>query len=67
MAKYQFTATHGVVFSEDGHNPWATFVRVDEGAYAFETDSADVAARLRKVDDYGIAEVKAAKPPKAGA
>lgn len=66
MAKYQFTSTHGVVFSEDGSNPWASFARTGEGAYVFETDSADVAARLRKVDDYGIAEVKAAKPSKAG-
>jgi hypothetical protein len=68
MAKYRFTATHGVEFSDtfdDGTlNTWAAFKRDEaldspEGGrgYVFETDDAKAAARLRKVDDYGITDV----------
>ncbi|MET7752314.1 MULTISPECIES: hypothetical protein [Actinomycetes] len=66
---YVFTATHGVTFSEDGTTPWAKF-EIDSTAnelvdgvavkvYRFETADAKIASRLRKVDDYGITEVKA--------
>ncbi|SNY84079.1 hypothetical protein SAMN04244553_3594 [Nocardia amikacinitolerans] len=72
MARYVFHATHGVEFSEDGTNPWAKFVLdsassslvngVTVRTYRFETSDAKIAARLRKIDDYGITEVKADKP-----
>lgn len=65
---FVFTATHGVTFSEDGTAPWAKFeldstaTELTDGVaakvYRFETSDAKVATRLRKVDDYGIAEVK---------
>ncbi|HET6816881.1 MAG TPA: hypothetical protein VFH66_06605 [Mycobacteriales bacterium] len=68
MAKYKFTATHGVTFSDqpDGGDlqTWAAFTEdreamkpTGERVYTFETDDAKVADRLRKVDDYGITEV----------
>jgi hypothetical protein len=72
VAAYVFHATHGVEFSEDGTKPWAKFVLdsastvlvngVTVRTYRFETDDTKVAARLRKVDDYGITEVKPDKP-----
>jgi hypothetical protein len=55
------------------HKPWAKFELVpgdprpsltgQQGGlgsrvYAFETDDAKVAERVRKINDYGIAEVK---------
>lgn len=60
MAK--FIATHGVKFGEPA---WASFVRDDalatpegEARYiAVVEDPADV-AKLRKIKDYGIREVK---------
>ncbi|WP_433597918.1 hypothetical protein ACQPXH_19195 [Nocardia sp. CA-135953] len=71
MAAVVFHATHGVEFSEDGTNPWAKFVLDNESTglvdgvtkrvYRFETSDTKVIARLRKVDDYGITEVKAEK------
>lgn len=75
MAAYVFTATHGVKFSEDGTNPWARFELDSKSSalvdgvtvrtYRFETDDAKIAARLRKVEGYGITEVKADKPAPA--
>ena len=64
MAKFRFTATHAVHFSDDGVKAWAHFQRdtsadnTREGVpgYSFETDSAAVAKRLRAVTDYGITE-----------
>ncbi|WP_040815057.1 hypothetical protein [Nocardia concava] len=66
---YVFTATHAVEFSEDGATPWAKFEfdsasselvnGVTVKRYRFETGDAKIAARLRKVDDYGITELKA--------
>lgn len=62
MPKYTFTATHGVQLGEP---VWASFrrdIELDtpegERRYRFETDDAAVAARLRKVADYGITEAK---------
>lgn len=68
MAKYVFTATHGVHLSEDGLTVLAHFVR-DRSAperdsvnyktvYRFETDDDATAAKIRKIDGYGIEEVK---------
>ena len=69
MAAVVFHATHGVEFSENGTDPWAKFVLDEESTslvngvtrrvYRFETSDPKVAARLRKVEGYGIAEVKA--------
>ncbi len=76
MAAVKFTATHGVMFQDDD-GVWAHFVPdttsdelvdgVAERRYVFETEDDKVAARLRKVDDYGIAEVKrpAGRPRKS--
>lgn len=64
MAKYKFTATHGVLLDDIG----AHFMRDREAVevvYLFETDDAKQAEALRNVDDYGIAEVKAAAPKAA--
>lgn len=66
MAKYQFTATHGVQFRDDD-GVWAHFTR-DAGretgdgrkVYVFETDDAKVAQRVRSVKDYGITETSKA-------
>lgn len=78
MTKH-FTATHGVEFGEEvegTYEVWAKFVHdptldSDEGVktYVFSTEDAKTAERLRKVEDYGIAEAKAAKaePPPAEA
>jgi hypothetical protein len=63
MALHLFIATHGVTFGDP--EPWAQFVRDStldtpegEARYKFSTEDAAVAARLRKVKDYGIVEVK---------
>jgi hypothetical protein len=63
MAKFEFTATHGVHFSDD-NGTWAHFQRAFEldtpdggKCYTFSTSDSAVAARLRKVNDYGITEV----------
>jgi len=75
MAKFNFTATHGVELGEpvDSKDPstyaaWAHFEHdrdqdTAEGGkvYTFGTDDTKVAARLRKVDEYGITEVKDSK------
>jgi hypothetical protein len=66
VAKYVFTATHGVHLSKDGVNVLAHFVR-DRTAperdsvnwktvYRFETDDVKVAEAVRKVKGYGIVE-----------
>lgn len=67
MAKYRFVATHGVEFSDE-NGVWAKFVRdpaldTDEGEkrYVLETDDPKVAARVRKVGDYGITEDKSSE------
>jgi len=59
-----FVATHGVQFGEPAA-PWAHFKRNEdldtpdgEKRYSFTTEDAQVAGRLRKLKDYGIAEVK---------
>ena len=58
MARYKFTATHGVHLSENGLHPWAWFRRApNETLYAFETDDADIAERVRAVEGYGVTEV----------
>ncbi|PQP24159.1 hypothetical protein [Rhodococcus opacus] len=71
-----FTATHGVVFADDS-GEWARFTLDEESTelvdgvtvkvYRFETTDTKTAARLRKVEGWGIAEVKApaAKPATA--
>jgi nitrate reductase alpha subunit len=60
MALVMFTATHGVQLGD-----WAHFKRDEaldtpegEKRYRFTTEDPQVAARLRKLKDYGIAEVK---------
>lgn len=72
MAKYRFTATHGVQFSPDGTDVIAHFVHDSslperdsvnyKKTYVFETDDAKVAAEVRKLakadDSYGIQEDK---------
>lgn len=70
MAKFNFKATHGVHLSEDGETAWAHF-KLDpeaepregrfQNTYRFATDDAKVAERVRKVEGYGIEEVKDAK------
>ena len=57
-----FIATHGVQLGEP---VWASFVRDEsldtaggERRYGFATDDATVVAKLRKIKDYGIREVK---------
>lgn len=66
---HRFVATHGVRFCEPDDNgdlvTWAHFVREPdldtpdgEKRYVFETEDAAVAARLRKIKDYGIRENK---------
>lgn len=59
----KFIATHGVQLGEP---VWAAFARDEahdtaegERRYSLETDDREVIARLRKVKDYGITEVKA--------
>jgi hypothetical protein len=57
-----FTATHGVKFTDE-HGDWAHFVRDEQTpgfVYRFETTDTKVLARLRKVEGWGITEVKAA-------
>lgn len=76
MAKYKFVATHGVQFGEDsgdGYKVWASFTRDSsldtpqgEKRYVFETDSADVAKRVRAVKDYGITEDKPSSSSSSG-
>jgi hypothetical protein len=73
---YAFTATHGVKFSEDGTTVWAHFTLdttstalvdgVTVRKYRFETADAKIAARLRKVEGYGITEAKSDKPEPDG-
>lgn len=74
MAKYRFVATHGVEFGEPDDSGklsvWAAFTRDSsldtpggEKRYSFETDDAKVAARVRKVEDYGITEDKSSDKP----
>lgn len=70
MAKFNFTATHGVEFGEQDEKSgayvvWAHFEHdreqdTTEGVkvYTFGTDDTTAAARVRKVKDYGITEVK---------
>ena len=72
MAK--FTATHGVEFGEQDEKSgayvvWAHFEHDREQdtadgtkVYTFSTDDETVAARVRAVSDYGIAEVVAPAP-----
>jgi hypothetical protein len=69
MAEYVFTAAAGVRFMSEG----IVFERAPEldtpggqKRYRFATSDAKVAARLRKLDDFGIAEVKEAKNVGAG-
>ena len=57
-----FTATHGVQL---GQPVWASFTRDEaldtpegERRYSLETEDAAVVAKLRKIKDYGISEVK---------
>lgn len=64
MALVMFIATHGVHLGEPGEE-WAQFVRDEEldtpegeKRYRFTTEDPQVAARLRKIKDYGITEVK---------
>lgn len=64
MARYEFTATHGVRLADDD-GEWAAFERAPdldtpegEKRYRFATDSAPVAKRLRGIDQYGITEEK---------
>lgn len=74
MAHSTFIATHGVQFSDDD-GVWAHFHYDAEWperdstehrrVFRFDTDDDKVAARLRKVNDYGIEEVKQADMPKA--
>ena len=68
MAVYEFHATHGVTFG--GAQPWAQFGHAPELStpdgqkrYRFTTTDAAVARRLRKVDGYGITEVKREAAP----
>lgn len=75
MAKYEFTATHGVEFGavdeESGqYVAWAKFehdpaLNTPEGEvrYSFATDDAKIAERVRNADGYGI--VEASKKPAA--
>jgi hypothetical protein len=58
----KFIASHGVALGEP---VWAAFARDEahdtpegERRYSLETEDKDVIARLRKVKDYGITEVK---------
>lgn len=60
----KFIATHGVTLGNPG-DEWAKFARDEsldtpegELRFSLDTDDAAVAARLRKLKDYGIAEVK---------
>jgi len=64
MPLHFFQATHGVQLGNPGEE-WAVFTRNEkldtpegEKRYSFTTEDAAVAAKLRKVKDYGIAEVK---------
>ena len=77
MAKFNFTATHGVEFGEQDEKSsayvvWARFERdreqdTPEGVkvYTFATDDTAAAARVRKVKDYGITEVKSESADKS--
>lgn len=64
MALHFFSASHGVILGNPGEE-WAVFTRNEtldtpegEKRYSFSTEDAAVAAKLRKVKDYGITEVK---------
>ena len=63
-----FTATHGVQLADTGpkgeYQKWAHFTRAQEleepngpMVFSFATGDPKVAARLAKVDQYGITEV----------
>lgn len=62
MALHFFAATHGVQLGEP---VWAAFTRDEtldsedgQRGYSFATEDQAVAAKLRKIKDYGIREVK---------
>jgi hypothetical protein len=61
----KFIATHGVQLGTPPEDVWASFTRDEaldtaegERRYSFTTDDAAVAAKLRKIKDYGITEEK---------
>ncbi|MEV0078057.1 hypothetical protein AB0H58_16760 [Nocardia neocaledoniensis] len=63
-----FTSTHGVEFTDEDGTVWAKFTHDPEldraegtgslRGYRFTTNDPQVAARLRRVRDYGITEVR---------
>lgn len=68
MARYEFTATHGVAFADGDGDVWAQFTRAPdldtadgEKRYRLVTTDAAVAKRVRalaKDAEYAITEVK---------
>lgn len=60
MADYTFTADAGVRFGDDIKFERSPELDPGDGSkkYRFTTQDAKVAARLRKLSDYGITEVK---------
>lgn len=66
MAKYNFTATHGVSLWDLGVRFERIEDRIDDNGrghavYGFGTDDAKLAAEVAKVEGYGIAKGAAAE------